>query len=197
MRYRERIVRGLLTSVLAMAVMGTSACSTALDETPGTPGATIAALEESAASRDWETYASFWDLEAVGDLYEQDSAEVGDNIWVENLKGAPVTAAEPQVREYYPEDILLTRKSLELGLRTYVEHGSDDATRGFPALINLANVHSASVHKDDARIVFRAEGHTPEELVLEFWRVMDGDEEKWIVSRIGNAKDIARARAAF
>jgi hypothetical protein len=64
-------------------------------------------------------------------------------------------------------------------------------------LIRLDNVTSARVRNDVARVTFEAKGHLPHKLVLEFWRVVDGAEEKWIVGYIVNRKDIAGSRAAF
>jgi len=161
-------------------------------------GGAIANIESAAESHDWEDYASHWDLEAVGVMYEEDSAEIADRMWMDALEDVDIVPDdEAQVRAYYPEDVMVTRESLELGLQEYVETGARDVDRGFATLISLDNVASARVRKDSARVTFRLEGHAPDKLVLEFWRVVDGSTEKWLVSRITNAKDIAEQQYAF
>lgn len=191
---RRSVAILLLAAFGAVAIGG---CSASLTSEPGTVGGTIAALEASAADHDWETYASYWDLEAVGVTYADESGLVAESMWFDTLGDTPMTESEVQTREHYPEGVLLTRESFELALLEYVEAGAEDPTRGIGDLISLDNVTSARVREDVARITFEAEGHLPDKLVLEFWRVVDGPEQKWIVGYIVNGKDVAKSQAAF
>lgn len=192
---RHRVLRILLATVIALTLL--SGCGASLEPTPGTVGGSIDSLERAIAEHDWDGFRSLWDLEAVGTMYEQESVEVADALWMDTIEQLEVTEAELVKREYYPEDVALTRESMDQALESAVASGFPNAERGIMQLIRLDTVVRASVKKDTARVTFRIEGHIPEELVLEFWRVEDGSEVKWIVSRISNAKDIAKQRAAF
>lgn len=172
-------------------------CSTALRPEPGTVGGAIDALERAAEAHDRDAFTAYWDLEAVGTLYQQDSTEVADKMWMDEIEEHEATDAEIAERTYYPEDVAATRESIDAAVMSFVASGTPDPDRGILPLIRLENVAKARVHKDTAVVTFRDEGHVPEEVVLEFWRVEDNGEEKWIVSRIRNAKEIAKSRAAF
>src|SRR5574340_1117467 len=70
---RFSIASLLLSTIVLCACVG---CSTSLKAEPGTVGATIAGIESAAGSHDWGRYATYWDLEAVGVMYQEDSTEI-------------------------------------------------------------------------------------------------------------------------
>ena len=192
-----RRYQGALLPILVILVTTTAGCSTSLTAEPGTVGGAIDALDRAAQEHDVESFAAHWDFESVGTMYEQESAEIADKLWMDAIDDAEITDEELAQRAYYPEDVATTRDSMDAAIQTFVAAGPEDPGRGMLALISLKNVVRARVRRDTARVTFRLEGHVPEELVLELWRVVDNGEEKWIVSRICNAKEIATSQAAF
>lgn len=193
----SRSKRAFVFAVACALVVVSAGCMSRLGDGPDTVGGAIRAMQHAAAAHDWKVYAAYWDLEATGVLYEQDSRGLADRIWMDELKKHGVPENEAYTRSRYPKNMVVTRESFEQGLRDWVEQGDGDPSTGIQDLIAIENVASARIGKEHARVTFRKPGHKPERVVVEFWRIIDGRRVKWIIGQIINAKEIAKQRAAF